>query len=251
MRRLLALAADYCDRLSRASLDFVCLEEVTETIYERTPQYPASSWGRPGWRDQVVKHDSLYDYQFVVEKGQKIEKRRILERDGIRQNGEETGLDTLTFFYTNVLFGAVDLLAASRQGFYRYEVKGRESQGGFPALVVEARPVQGLEVAANQGTVWLRQADGAVLKIVWDVTSMARTAAIQAAAKEYRGIPQVLQVTEFGLEKNGIRFPARFRIEEAYVRQKGKKRVRSVLDAVYRDYRFFTVEVDEAVIKNP
>ena len=32
--RLLAMAADYCARLSRASIDFVCLEDVTETIIE-------------------------------------------------------------------------------------------------------------------------------------------------------------------------------------------------------------------------
>jgi hypothetical protein len=251
LSRLLGLAADYCDRLARGSIDFVCLEEVSETIYEKTPQYPTSSYGRPSWRDQVLQHKFLYDYQFVVENGRKTEKRRILELDGIKKKGEETDLDTLTFFYKNVLFGAVDLLAGSRQGFYRYEIKGRESLGGRPALAVDAVPAPGLNVPVNRGTVWLREDDGAILKIVWDVTSMGDTAAIRKAAEEYKGTPQILQVTEFGIEKNGVRFPDRFHVEEVYIGKKGKRQVRSVLDAVYRDYRFFTVEVETSGIKRP
>lgn len=251
LSRLLALAADYCDRLSRASIDFVCREEVSETIYEQTPQYPTSSYGRPSWRDQVVDHKFLYDYQFIVENGLKTEKRRILELDGIKKKAEETDLDTLTFFYKNVLFGAVDLLAGSRQGFYRYEIKSRESMGGRPAVVVEAVPVAGLNVPVNRGTAWLNPSDGAILKIVWDVTSMGDTAAIRKAAKEYKGTPQILQVTEFGIEKNGVRFPSRFHVEEAYIGKKGKRQVHSVLDAVYRDYKFFTVEVETGPLKAP
>ena len=137
----------------------------------------------------TVEHRYLYDYQFVVEKGQKTEKRRILEHDGIKKKAEETDLDTLTFYYRNVLFGAVDLLDGSRQSLYRYEVKGRESLAGQPALVIEAAPVPGLGLTVNRGTVWLREGDGAILKIVWDVTSMADTEAIRKTAKEYAARP--------------------------------------------------------------
>ncbi|MBN2265209.1 MAG: hypothetical protein JW775_05270, partial [Candidatus Aminicenantes bacterium] len=123
--RLLALAAEYCARLSRSSIDFVCLEDITEKIQERNPVYPTSAFGRPGWRNDIVTHRYLYDYQFVVESGRKTEKRRMLEHDGIKKDKEVIGLDTLSFFYKNVLFGAVDLLDASRQGFYRYSLEGR------------------------------------------------------------------------------------------------------------------------------
>ena len=242
--RLLALAADYCARLSRASIDFVCLEDISETIFER-------GQGGPSRPSLTADHHYLYDYQFVVEKGQKTEKRRILERDGLKKKAEETDLDTLTFYYRNVLFGAVDLLDGSRQSLYRYEVKGRETLAGQPALVIEAAPVPGLGLTVNRGTVWLREGDGAILKIVWDVTSMADTEAIRKTAKEYGGTPRILQVTEFEIEKGGVRFPNRFHIEEAYITKSGKKRVRSVLDAVYRDYKFFTVSVETPVIRRP
>ena len=249
--RLLAMAADYCDRLSRASIDFVCLEDVTETVIEQQPYVRPSPYGRPLWNSQAVKHTYLYDYQFIVENGNKTEKRRILGRDGIKQKPEETDLDTRTFFYRNVLFGAVDLLAGSRQGFYRYELKGREVQDGKDVAVIDAVPVPGLIVVVNRGTVWLRESDAAILKISWNVTAMENSAAIRETAKELKGSPQIEQVTEFGFEKNGVRFPNRFRIEEAYIEKSGKKRLRSVLDAVYRDYKFFTVEVETGTIKRP
>ncbi len=251
LARALARAADYCDRLSRASLDFVCLEEVTERIQDRNPVYPSSAFGRPGWRNDLVEHRYLYDYQFVVKDGRKTEERRVLEIDGIKRKPEDGGLDTLTFFYKNVLFGAVDLLDGSRQPFYRYRLAARESIDGREVLVVEAESAPGLAVPVNRGTVWIRESDAAILKIVWNVDSMARTAAIQATAKEFRGRPQILQVTEFGLEKNGVRFPTRFGIEEAYITKRGRKVVRSTMDAVYRDYKFFTVEVSTTGIKGP
>jgi hypothetical protein len=251
LSRLLAMAADYCDRLSRASIDFVCLEEVKETVFENQPYVRPSPHGRPEWRDGAVNHNYLYDYQFIVENGHKTEKRRILELDGLKKKGEDTDLDTRTFYYKNVMFGAVDLLAGSRQGFYRYELKGREFQDGQAVAVIDAVPIPGLGIQINQGTIWLRESDAAILKIVWNVRSMETSPAILETAKELKGTPQILQVTEFGLEKNGVRFPNRFRIEEAYVNKKGKKKVRSAVDAEYRDYKFFTVEVETGTIKRP
>lgn len=251
LTRALAQAGDYCARLTRASIDFVCLEEVTERIQERNPVYPSSAFGRPSWRNDIAEHQYLYDYQFVTEHGQKTEKRRVLKIDGIKRKDEASDLDTLTYIYKNVLFGAVDLLDETRQGFYRYALKGREMMDGQPALVIEATPAPGLAVDVHRGTVWLRESDAAILKIVWNGASLERNAAIRMTAKEFKGAPQILQVTEFGLEKNGVRFPTRFAVEEAYITKRGRKIVRSTMDAVYRDYKFFTVEVATTGIKGP
>jgi hypothetical protein len=247
--RLLDLAADYCARLSRSSIDFVCLEDITERIQERNSvNYPSA---RPAWRYEVATHHYLYDYQFVVENGRKTEKRRMLERDGIKTNEEAVGLDTLSFFYKNVLFGPVNLLDAPRQGFYCYTLEGRETWDGRPVSIIAADPAPGLGLKLNRGTVWIREDDAAILKIAWNMADMERTRAILETAKEFKGAPQIQQVTEFGLEKNGIRFPSRFGIEEAYIDKKGRKRVRSELDVVYRDYKFFTVETSITAIKRP
>ena len=175
--RLLALAADYCARLSRASIDFICLEDVSETIHDRAHGWPSQQF-------VTVEHNYLYDYQFIVENGQKTEKRLILERDGLKKKAEATDLDTRTFYYKNVLFGAVDLLAGSRQSFYRYELKGREVQDGQAVAVIDAVPSRASEFQINQGTIWLRESDAAILKIVWNVRSMENSAAILKTAQE-------------------------------------------------------------------
>lgn len=65
---------------------------------------------------------------------------------------------------------------------------------------------------------------------------------------EYRLIgraePRITLTSEFGIEKNGIRFPSRLFSEEAYVNRQGKKVKLSETSVVYRDYRFFIVDVD-------
>jgi len=50
--------------------------------------------------------------------------------------------------------------------------------------------------------------------------------------------------SELKIEKNGVRFPNALSIEEAYVDENGRAFVRSKVDVVYTDFKFFTVEVD-------
>jgi hypothetical protein len=238
MKLLLLKASDYCARLSQASLDFVCLEDISEKIQD------TSLHGT-----EEHKHKYFYDYQFVKKHGQGVEKRRLLERDGINEKGNDEHLVTVSFFYRNVLFGAVDLLAQSFQHLYRYDLKGRELLDGEGVCVIDAVPVPGVPEDINQGRIWIRENDGRVLKILWNVRSMERHSEIQKTAKYYRGKPEIIAITEFGFEKNGIRFPSRFLIEEAYISKKGKKFIKSVTEVVYRDYKFFTVEVDQPLIK--
>ena len=67
---------------------------------------------------------------------------------------------------------------------------------------------------------------------------------IQAAAEKIKVTPRISLVTEYGIEKNGIRFPSRVVIQEAYLRNKDKKkRMFSEVTIDYKDYQFFTVEV--------
>ena len=56
--------------------------------------------------------------------------------------------------------------------------------------------------------------------------------------------PRLTMGSELKIEKNGMRFPNALSIEEAYVNEDGRAFVRSKVDVVYRDFKFFTVEVD-------
>jgi hypothetical protein len=252
MERILKSAKDYCARLSRAALDFVCLEDIRERTRDRRMSYPAPAgpWSSfPSWKEDVVEHTYLYDYQFISKDGQNTEKRMLLEYDGIKRKSDDATLLTNSFYFENVLFGPVDLLAESRQILYHYHLQGWDVIGGERACVIDAVPTPSFSEKINQGRIWLREKDSSIMKIVWDMKSLKHFAVITETAKKYKSVPLITQVTEFELEKNGVRFPSRFVVEEAYVDKKGKRFVKSEINVAYRNYRFFTVELDTPIIK--
>ena len=86
MMQILKRSREYCRRLSQVALDFVCMEEVSEKYID--VNQVAVRFGR-GSRFQekgvVRKHKYLYDYQFIRKDGRKIEKRILLEEDGVKK----------------------------------------------------------------------------------------------------------------------------------------------------------------------
>jgi len=56
--------------------------------------------------------------------------------------------------------------------------------------------------------------------------------------------PRITLTSEFAVEKNGLRFPSRLVAEEAYLNDRGRTFVRSTTAVAYKDFKFFTVEVD-------
>ncbi len=74
-----------------------------------------------------------------------------------------------------------------------------------------------------------------------------RQAAARSSSSERRDsnpTPEVTPDTEFGFEKNGLRFPSLDLTEEAYVDKDGARFVRAVTKVVYKEYKFFTVETE-------
>jgi hypothetical protein len=51
-------------------------------------------------------------------------------------------------------------------------------------------------------------------------------------------------MTEFDFEKNKIRFPSKFLLEEEYIRPEGGRYKKSEIIVRYKDYKFFTVETE-------
>jgi hypothetical protein len=88
------------------------------------------------------------------------------------------------------------------------------------------------------------ESDFSVLKIEWNQESVGNFEITEEIARRYKSKPQMTLVSEYKVEKNGIRFPSRYFIEEAYIGKKGKKFIRSEATVIYRDYEFFTVETE-------
>jgi hypothetical protein len=260
---------EYCRRLEKAALDFVCREEVQEELdlsrdakadgggqmLSFDPGY-AGGYGRTGTRIPTVLRDVgrsasmansyVFDYQFLRQGGQVTEKRVLLEKNHKKAREKEAPPETSTFHYADILLAPVRLLDERFGEYYEYRLLREDTLDGVKAWVLDVIPRLAIVDAYLGGKIWLKEADSSVLRIDWDPSTFGRYENILRRAKAFQAQPLVTSTTEFGMEKNGIRFPSVDLTEEAYQDQKGGKFVRAVTKVVYKDYKFFTVETETA-----
>jgi hypothetical protein len=262
---ILATARDYCAKLERAALDFVCLEEVEERLdlrhdersdLERAAQSKAKD--PQAWvaspRDRLVaprnpklNNTYLFDYQFIRRDKKVEEKRVLLKRNGRKVSPQTAAPRFSAFNYADVLLMPVRLLDEKSQDFYSYRLLGGGPVSGLDAWVIEAVPRMTGITRYLGGRVWLKRDDSSVLRIEWDPTTFDHYEDIIARVMSFKAEPEIRSVTEFGFEKNGIRFPSSDLTEEAYRDADGKLFVRARTEVTYRDYKFFVVETSSTL----
>jgi hypothetical protein len=223
---ILKKSAEYCRRLEQAALDFVCFEEVTEESVRFT-------------RNTDVY---LYDYQFIKKDKQTKEKRDLIAVNGRKTKSRDSSLQTVMFLYENVLFGPVGLLSESWQSYHDYRLIGEDRMGKEKAVVIEATPGQVPLEPHPYGRIWVKEDDGSVLKIAWDQRSLRNYKMIEEFAKSQDAEPLITAFTEYGREKNGLRFPSRNYSEQGYLLSGKRKIANARISVVYKKYKFFTVE---------
>lgn len=253
---------EYCRRLELAALDFVCYEEISETLDTSRESQKAdvridprmtsgvggvgrmSLSGRPFTFDPSTPrkgaHRYLIDYQFVRKEGHVEEKRILLEKDGKKVRLNESPAQMSVFSCSDMLLMPVKLLDEKVEEFYSYRILREDDLSGTKVWVLDISPRLSISGYLG-GQLWISQADFQVLKIEWDPTTFGRYEAIRQNAARYQGSAAVTSFTEFGVEKNGLRFPSRDETEEAYLNAGGEKFVRSRTRVTFTDYRFFTV----------
>ena len=262
---ILSAAREYCARLERAALDFVCLEEVEERLDlgrdERADlERAARAAGRDpsAWvsspRDRLVSprnpklnNTYLLDYQFVRRDKKVEEKRVLLEKNGRKVSPRTAAPRLSAFNYADVLLMPVRLLDAKSQDFYSYRLQGEDRVSELDAWVLEVVPRMTGITRYLGGRIWLKRDDSSVLRIEWDPTTFDHYEDIIARAASFKAEPEVRSVTEFGFEKNGIRFPSSDLTEEAYRDPDGKLFVRARTQVTYKDYKFFMVETSSTI----
>jgi hypothetical protein len=246
---ILRAAADYCRRLENSALDFVCLEQITEKvnlskdIVSRKKEFMRS---KTIWTpsDAIFKNTYLYDFQYIRKSGQTRETRRLLTKNGRTVNRQVAELRTLNFLFQDVLVGPVGILSERSRADYDYRVSGEDRLDGAPVIILEVVPKPGVSRDHLYGKVWLDKERLDILKVEWSQKRIGNFQIFEERAKRYRAEPRITMVSSFGVEKNGLRFPSRFFIEEAYIGKNGKKFVHSETMVIYRDFKFFTVEVE-------
>jgi hypothetical protein len=246
LQSMLARAAEYCDKLNRSVLNFVCRERIEEWF--RVSAQPAIT--PRGMRTIFVggreAHQYVYDYQLIRDREGVIKETRILLKEDKKDIClPDSPLKTHAFSHSKVVMGPVGILSRESQVDHEYKVVREEKIRGEEALVVEAVPRPGVHFQHLFGTIWLRKKDAGILKIEWNPASIGNYHIVEETGKFLGMTPNLVVTSEYAVEKNGIRFPNRYIVKEVYRRGTSGRRFQvSEIDAVYDQYKFFTVETE-------
>ncbi len=150
---ILERLADYCLRLENAAFDFVCLEEIRETIdpaldvnRPRKTLKDWAYWDYRRWKSgsgkilRKIKNVYLYDYQCIRINSEMREARMLLKENGREKKEPNAELKTAVVVYGNALFGPVGFFGKRFQSQYDYRIVGEERNDRRPVLTSTRRP---------------------------------------------------------------------------------------------------------------
>ncbi len=256
LQAMLKKAADYCQKLENSALYFVCREEIQETIDPTLDINPSRTtgfdWAWVPRGDLIItrgirkiKHTYIYDYQ-CIRAGRAIrETRTLLKEDGKAKHEPNATLKTSVVVFGTVLMGPVGLFGERFQPDYEYSVVGQDKIGKQPVVIIDAKPKLGAPRTGNlYGKAWIDPVTADILRIEWSETRVGHYDIFEKRGALYKRTPRLTIRSEFSTEKNGIRFPSHLVVEEAYLSESGRAFNRSKTDVTYKDFKFFTVEVE-------
>jgi hypothetical protein len=248
---ILAKTAEYCRKLESVAFDFICREEISEKIDPNLevsrPLVPNWTYTRVyvGGRVPDFKNTYVYDYQCVRADRTIREVRTLLEENRKKKNESNAPLKTAVFVFGNVIQGPIGLFGEQIQGFYEYKISGSDKIGGRKVILVDSLPRLNDPDAKNLfGKAWIDAETFDILKIEWSEKRVGNYDIFRKRAEKFNRKPRLTLRSEFSVEKNGIRFPSKLSIEEAYLNERGRAFVRSETTVIYKDFKFFTVEVE-------
>lgn len=254
---ILKRLAGYCQRLENSAFDFICLEEIKETINPALDMNrPRESlkdwayWDLTRWNSIVpiaLKQNNsyVYDYQCIREGGKMHETRTLLKENRKKRKEPNAKLKTAVIVYGNALLWPVGLFGERFQAQYDYKIAGDGMIDGRSVVVIDATPRAGIpETRSLYGKAWVDTETLDILKIEWSERHIGRYEIFAKRGERYKRTPRLRVRSELKAEKNGIRFPSSLFIEEAYLNDRGRAFIRSLTNVVYKDFKFFTVEVE-------
>ncbi len=261
LQKILEGCAAYCERLDSVALEFICKEEVKETIYnpyklledsrrallERNREVQAMD--RNDYVYENVKYDYfkqetesnkyVYDYQ-LIRKDDLKEVRILLKENGKKKNEQNAPLKTKRFFHKFVILGPVGLLSHSSQTFFNFQFVKATKIWGKKCVIIEASPKTNLSNKQLWGRIWVDLENYSVLKIEWDERSMTAYDGVVKQAEAFRARPDLKFTSEYKFEKNGIKFPSKYTVKEHYIlpdeyKTGMEKMAKSEIEVKYKD----------------
>lgn len=249
--RILEKTADYCKKLEEASIYYFCKEKIKETIYPIPKKYRGARTSRVGIHGEFSKfhnkssivNEFLYEYQ-IIRKGKKEKERRILlKENGKKKNKKKARLKTYCFKYTAIVFYPL-VFKESEQQYYVFKILAKEKWKDRNVYVIQVLPRPGIQKNLLWGKFWVDEKKFSILKIEISPKSIGNYYKIKYRAMALNSKPRITIIIDYTIEKNSIRFPGQFLIEEAYITPGGTKILLAEIMVHYDEYKFFSVGVD-------
>jgi len=247
------------------AFDFVCEERINEKIYHyevvRGYRRKGADLMIPvvGFKlNQVEENSYIYDYQMVKKGVKTLEKRILIRKNGKEINQEETHFSIKGFSAKYLVYGPVGFLSKYWQNHFNYQLIGQDETARGVTLILSAIPKYPRKINNYKGTIWIKVNDFSITKIKWDPLDEKDKKLSSPLGNLEK---EINWFTEYGVEKNGVKFPSKQIIEEYFVpliieeypmkiTRKGGKQLKYKASYHYTNYKFFTVEVD-VEIKDP
>ncbi|MCP4218911.1 MAG: tetratricopeptide repeat protein [bacterium] len=228
LKKLLAKTATYCSKLQHELIHFFCKEIIDETC--------RAANGRR------VDNSLVYDYQLIKDKKNIKEQRIILKHNGLDTPKEESGLGTSKFKYQYLIYGPIAFFDKKVQRNFRYKIIGHETLFKKAAIIVEALPLRKSPQKDYCGKIWVDAEDYSIMKIDWHPKFIIENFAdfLEKAERQNLGI-EIDYCTEFKKQRNGLRFPSFYKINEYHIDEAGNKKRLASLKAEFNNYMFFSV----------
>lgn len=273
LRKTLQGAADYCRKLENAAFHFICIEDIQEDLKVIRRAYSekretfnpqtgvmvrSRDPGSPTRKSRLSKlrHKFIYDYQLIFDKGKITEQRKQIKGKKRKNSGSYVTLSAESFLSKKIVLAPISILGIMNQGRYKFRYVKNEKVDGLDTVLIEVFPRKLKQIDSIYGKIWIDTSDNSILKIEVNPVSIGGFTSLMKLASDLGSILDVKCVINFGLKKDGIRFPTRVRIRELYHGGDFLKRVmrmstweKSRVTYRYLDYKFFNVDTEVKLLK--
>lgn len=241
---LLEKSAIYAERLKMAALRFFCQEKIAERIGTTSSMSRIKKWS--------------YDYQIVLQDGKLDESRSHTKK---KKKDQPATLETLYRSHYSFFLPAT-ILAGDRQSAYIYTYIDTETMNKHRTIRISAKPKLARSGLPG-GEIWIDEADGSVLQIKLDPTTVPgfRNRYEMAAQKQKAMV--ITDTHQYFLRFKDMRFPTSTFITETQSFLKIPANIYGYSSNIgylkkfepthysvhyqYEDYRFFDIDTNEKI----
>ncbi len=250
LQEILRITGEYCERVKKMALFYICQENIIdiENFFRGvSPALGMQKEERIFNLRRVKRQTYRYDYQLIKKGDDFLEQRILLEKNGKKKLQENVNLSHLKYYSQYLIFGPVGFLSQSWQNHFTYSLIGEDMINGEPATIIQADPKESRLDNYSFGRIWINK-NFQIVRVEWEPASIQNYEDEILISRLGPFHKKVVWIADYTVEKNGVRFPSRQFVQEIFFRNSPdgfqQKAVKRETRFDYTEYKFFIVETD-------